>query len=87
MLAPEVQKYFDRIFVGYAEKEVGRALGVKVGEIKHPYVWQDIGIPLKTRIGLLFTSRGCPFRCYFCQTPSFCPEASIISLSSIKEIL
>jgi radical SAM superfamily enzyme YgiQ (UPF0313 family) len=37
--------------------------------------------------GLLYTSRGCPWTCNFCQTPDFYGKAAQIPLQTIDEIL
>jgi len=36
---------------------------------------------------VLFTTRGCPVGCKFCQTPVFCSKPNIISLQSIERVL
>jgi radical SAM superfamily enzyme YgiQ (UPF0313 family) len=36
---------------------------------------------------VLFTTRGCPVGCKFCQTPVFCNKPNIISLKSIERVL
>ena len=90
VLTPEIRKYFDRIFIGYAEEDVAKALGVELGEIRHPILMSDWGvpyIPLKTKVAHVFTSRGCNIGCNFCQTPSFCPRISFVSLPSIRRVL
>ena len=90
VLTPEIRKYFDRIFIGYAEEDVAKALGVELGEIRHPILMSDWGvpyIPLKTKVAHVFTSRGCNIGCNFCQTPSFCPRISFVSLPSIGRAL
>jgi len=37
--------------------------------------------------GLLFTSRGCPWTCSFCQTPDFYGKAAKISLEAIEKAI
>lgn len=90
-LTPGIENYFDRIFIGYAEKTLGRFLGVKVKEIKHPVLpvfleLGPLGIEYKP-FGVLFTTRGCPMKCEFCQTPLFAPKPEAIPLDSIEEVL
>ena len=35
VLTPGIEKHFDRVFIGYAEHEIAKELGVEIGEIKH----------------------------------------------------
>ena len=90
VLTPGIEKYFDRVFVGYAEREIGKELGVEVNEIKHPPIinYSGTGLGLKAiAVGVIFTTRGCTIGCKFCQTPSFCGKVSKIPLESIEEVL
>lgn len=89
VLTDEVQHHFDRIFVGYAEQAVGQALGVPVGEIRHPPLvkWVGIsGVPVMLQ-GVLFTTRSCNFACSFCQTPPFGGKPSRIPLESLERVI
>lgn len=89
VLTDEVQPHFDRIFVGYAEHAVGRALGVPVGEIQHPPLvkWVGIsGMPVMLQ-GVLFTTRSCNFACSFCQTPPFGGKPSRVPLESLERVV
>lgn len=90
-LTEGINKYFDKIFIGYAESAVGNTLGIKVERIRHPVlpVFLELG-PINIRykpFGVLYTTRGCPMGCSFCQTPFFCPHPHAIPLSSIEEVL
>ncbi|MEF8848899.1 MAG: radical SAM protein, partial [Candidatus Thermoplasmatota archaeon] len=87
----EVQQFFDRVFIGYAEDEIAKTLGKRVpkDELIHPPIvfytsFNNIKI---VRQGVLFTNRGCNHRCNFCQTPSFCPKPYKIPLESIEKVL
>ena len=55
----------------------------------HPPLLVPFGMPFVTivRYGLLFTTRGCPFGCTFCQTPAFAPRPWPIPLESIERVL
>lgn len=90
-LTPEVEPYFDRVFIGYAEDQIAQVLGRRVESLRHPPLVLCIRlgpIGLKyMRFGVVFTSRGCPMRCKFCQTPSFCPKPFRIPLESVEEVL
>jgi len=91
VLDPRIQDRFDRIFHGYAEPEIAEALGVDMGPVRHPPLvnqWNISPLPFKVqRVAALFTSRGCPYKCTFCQTPVFCPRPETLPLESIEEVL
>jgi radical SAM superfamily enzyme YgiQ (UPF0313 family) len=88
-LTPEVGPSFDRLFVGYAEREVAQALGHQVDTLIHPPMLAAFGLPFLriVRYGLLFTTRGCCFGCTFCQTPNFAPKPAAVPLESIDRVL
>lgn len=89
-LTSDLEKHFDRIFVGYAEKEMARELGIELREIKHPTLVTHIsllGLKL-VAIGVMFTSRGCSFNCDFCQSPKFSSKCiSKISIKNLENLL
>ncbi|MBN2544054.1 radical SAM protein [bacterium] len=90
VLTPGLENHFDRIFVGYAEKQVAEHLGYKIERIKHPtavtYLAFTPGLQVM-KFGILHTSRGCTLNCRFCQTPRFCDSVQPISIKSIEEVL
>jgi len=91
--SPEVAKYFDRVVTGWGEAPAAAALGVSSGahsEIIHPPMYGCMGtnvFPYLTLHGFLYTSRGCPYTCTFCQTPDFYGEAATVSLETIDRVL
>jgi radical SAM superfamily enzyme YgiQ (UPF0313 family) len=90
-LTDGMESQFDRIFSGYSEAPVAAAFGKKIERILHPPLVQilrlgPVDFPYLV-FGVLFTERGCPIRCNFCQTPVFCPQPSKIPLESIEAIL
>lgn len=90
ILTKPIEKYFDKVFVGYSEYEIAKMLNRRIEKIKHPPLIYYIGTPFGLKIvsvGMLFTSRGCNLKCKFCQTPSFCPNAYEIPLDSIEQVL
>lgn len=90
ILTPSIQQYFDKVFIGCAEREIGKILDETVDDIIHPpLVWYLSAFSLlKIRhFGILFTSRGCKNHCAFCQTPSFIKCPDLISLKSIDRVL
>ena len=89
VLTDEAEKYFDKIFYGYAEEEIAKALGKKITTIDHPPLINTIGFSNFNiyRFGTLFTTRGCSFKCTFCQTPKFNPKPTNIPLENIEKVL
>lgn len=89
-LTNEIQDKFDRIFVGYSEAQLAPYFGRQIKEVIHPPLIEYLNSPLKIKLniyGVLFTTRGCPMGCKFCQTPVFCNRPSIIPLKSIERVL
>jgi radical SAM superfamily enzyme YgiQ (UPF0313 family) len=89
-LTPAVQPHFDRIFRGYAEEEVASFFARRIREVVHPPLLGTVGTTLGLKlapVGVLFTTRGCPMGCKFCQTPIFCPRPKTLSLRSIRGVL
>jgi len=89
VLTDGMDERFDRVFHGYAEKQVAEIMGYKIDTIKHPPLINTIGFNnfKIARFGTLFTTRGCTHKCKFCQTPIFDPRSHIIPLESIEEVL
>jgi radical SAM superfamily enzyme YgiQ (UPF0313 family) len=90
-LTESIQKYFDKVFIGYSEDKIAQIFGrnIKNEEIIHPPLISNTsfhGFKLNCQ-GYLFTNRGCNNKCHFCQTPSFCKKPCKISLESIEKIL
>jgi radical SAM superfamily enzyme YgiQ (UPF0313 family) len=88
-LTPSIQSTFDHVFTGYSEEALARQLGTPLEEIQHPPLISEFRFPGGWRIpvGVLFSSRGCSFRCTFCQTTAFAPQPKPISLDSIDRVL
>jgi radical SAM superfamily enzyme YgiQ (UPF0313 family) len=90
-LTEGIDKYFDKLFFGYAENEVGAVMGKKMTTISHPPLFVPLNLgPLNFKyktVGVLFTQRGCSIGCSFCQTPLFCPTPNRLSLESIERVL
>ncbi|MBD3285203.1 radical SAM protein [candidate division WOR-3 bacterium] len=92
-LSEEAEEFADRIWYGYVEEKMSAEIfGRRLDRIVHPpivipvnIVWPPM-LPYK-KVGLLFTQRGCPFRCTFCQTPVHSPRPSRLPLESIEEVL
>jgi len=90
VLTQGIEKYFDKLFIGYAEEEIARELKKEIKKIKHPLIIRHVGTPFGLQIlraGVIQTIRGCSFKCKFCQTNSFCKKVSTIPIESIDEVL
>jgi radical SAM superfamily enzyme YgiQ (UPF0313 family) len=89
VLTKDVQPYFDRIFLGYSEHKIAKALGYEIKEIVHPPLIVPAGIPgLNLNwMGVLFTTRGCAIKCTFCQSPSFEDKIGKISIESLDRVM
>jgi radical SAM superfamily enzyme YgiQ (UPF0313 family) len=91
--SPHVANSFDRVFQGWSENTVSEALGlpaISPERLQHPEIYGAIGCNLFPRMilsGILFTSRGCPWTCNFCQTPDFYGKAQQVPLDAIDRIL
>ncbi|OHD67796.1 MAG: hypothetical protein A2W19_13320 [Spirochaetes bacterium RBG_16_49_21] len=92
-MTPGIDKYFDRVIVGLAENKIRKILGLEpLKKIKHPEIvlvntinaLQSI---MNRKIGILFSTRGCPQKCSFCPTPSFAPDLDYISMDEIEKVL
>jgi len=90
--SPQVAGAFDRVFTGWSEVRLAEALAAPApaAGLVHPEMYGALGtnlFPWMVLSGILFTSRGCPWTCNFCQTPDFYGKASQISLESIDQVL
>ncbi len=92
-LSLEAEEFADRIFYGYAEKQFNEEIfGRKLERVQHPPVAMTVNVNLPPtvpfkKVGYLFTQRGCPYRCTFCQTPIHSPRPARVPLESIEEVL
>jgi hypothetical protein len=91
--SPQIAQAFDGVFTGWGESQAAMALGlppISQTALRHPEMYGAIGTNIFPRMvlsGLLYTSRGCPWACNFCQTPDFYGKAVQIPLQTIDEIL
>ena len=88
---PNVDSVFDKVFDGYSEHQIALELGVTLEDVQHPPLLDSIGLqpfggPIM-RTGWLYTARGCPLKCTFCQTPAFAPNVVTTSMDSIDRVL
>jgi len=93
VLDAKVPGFVDRTFVGPAEDEIAQFFGHRVrdGEIEHPPMMIHVAFrPGNIRhftAGLLYTQRGCPYTCAFCQTPAFDKRRFTINYDGIERVL
>ncbi len=90
VLNPGMDELFDRIFIGYSEREVADTFGLDIDRIVHPSLVEYVGLPFNLAafpVAILYSSRGCNVGCSFCQTPSFTDSLEEIPLESIEDIL
>jgi radical SAM superfamily enzyme YgiQ (UPF0313 family) len=90
--SPQVAAAFDRVFTGWSEGQLAEALEVpaRPSGLIHPEMYGALGtnlFPSMILSGILFTSRGCPWTCSFCQTPDFYGKAAQVPLESIDRVL
>jgi hypothetical protein len=90
----DIESWFDRRFVGYAECDLQRLLGLPQQELIHPPLVNHAGWPgpddryvTTYPVGVLFTTRGCSFKCTFCQSPAFAPRPDAIPYENINRVL
>ena len=88
-LTPSIQSVFDHVFTSYSEEALAQLLGTPLDEIQHPPLITEFRFPggWSIPVGVLFSSRGCSFRCTFCQTTAFAPHPKPISLDSHDRVL
>jgi len=88
-LTPSIHSHFDHVFNGYSESAIADKLGVRLDEIQHPPLITRFRLPggWSFPLGILFSSRGCSFRCTFCQTTTFAPKPKEISLEALDRTL
>lgn len=90
-LNPLIESVFDKVILGYSEEKITRELRIEIGEVKHPPLIDSIGLkPVGDsllRHAWLYTVRGCPYRCAFCQTPVFADGIVKTPIESIDRVL
>lgn len=93
VLDDKVPSMVDRTFIGPAEDAIARFFGHSVPDedIEHPAMMVHVSLrPGNIRhfsAGLLYTQRGCPYKCTFCQTPAFDKRRFSINYESIERVL
>lgn len=89
----KVPSIVDRIISGPGEDHIAQVFGYRIqdSEIEHPPMMFHAALkPGNIKhftAGILYTQRGCPFDCTFCQTPVFDKRMFSINLESIDRVL
>ncbi len=92
-LDSRVPRIVDRVVIGPGENEIAQAFGYGVGEADvhvPPVIGCVRTIPGNLRhfsFGVLYTQRGCPYKCTFCQTPIFDKNRFHFNVESIDRLL
>jgi radical SAM superfamily enzyme YgiQ (UPF0313 family) len=92
-LDEKVASIVDRVVLGPGEDEIAQLFGYRIpdDEIEHPAMTAHVTLhPGSVRhltLGLLYTQRGCPFKCAFCQTPAFDKRRYKLNLDRIERVL
>jgi len=88
-LTPAIQPTFDHVFTSYGEESLAQLVNAPLDEIQHPPLITEFRFPggWSVPVGVLFSSRGCSFRCTFCQTTAFAPHPKPVSIDSLDRVL
>jgi len=86
---PGARNYFDRSFGGYGEQLLMPILGNRwKGGLRHPIlVGRTRFFKIPTKVGYLYSIRGCKWKCAYCPTPALFPERLIMPLSEVERVL
>lgn len=89
VLTPGSERLFDRIFTGSGENVLYELLeGGRLDRIKHPAIISDLRYRVfSSKVGYLYTKRGCNMKCSFCSTHVFLPSEEPISMVEIEKVL
>lgn len=92
-LDARVPRIVDRVVIGPGEDEIAQVFGHRVREddVEVPPIMGHIcTIPGNIRhfeFGVLYTQRGCPYKCTFCQTPAFDEKRYHFNVESVDRVL
>jgi len=76
--------------VGYSEHQLAPIFGRQIKDVLHPPLIEYLNTPFGIKLniyGVLFTTRGCPVGCKFCQTPVFCNKPNPVSIKSLERVV
>jgi|GEM_PF-1193070 len=89
---PQIKEVFDRLFWGYSEDELNKAIGkgpILKDDIRHPDLTTRASwLGRTTKVGHLLFRRGCSNKCTYCADPAFVPGGDHpLSIEAIERIL
>jgi radical SAM superfamily enzyme YgiQ (UPF0313 family) len=89
---PDIEDAVDRVIEGPGFNELAGLFGyaLDLERIEHPAILATVRIMFNLRFfpfGILYTAFGCPYRCDFCQTPTFIRNPLTVSIESIDRVL
>jgi pyruvate-formate lyase-activating enzyme len=86
---PGARALFDRAFGGYGEQALTPVIGHRHhGPLRHPILIGEAKVlGLTTKLGYLYTIRGCKYKCVYCPTPAFIPDRLMQELGDIERVL
>lgn len=86
---PGARELFDRSFGGYGEQLLLPVLGDRwKGGLRHPIMIGPARVfGFRSKLGYLYSIRGCKYKCVYCPTPAFLPDRLIMPLSEIERVL
>lgn len=88
-----VPQIVDRVFIGPGENVFAQLFGrrVREDEVEVPpiigYVRTVPGNVRHFAFGVLYTQRGCPYKCTFCQTPAFDQKRYEYNVENVDRVL
>ena len=92
-LDARVPQIVDRVVIGPGENEIAQLFGynLREDEVEIPPVFGCFTtVPGNVRhfaFGVLYTQRGCPYKCTFCQTPAFDKKRYHFNVESVDRVL
>ena len=89
VFTPGAKELFDRVFIGSGEKILSELLeGRSLERIKHPAIISELRYrSFSSKVGYLYTQRGCRMGCSFCSTPLFLPYEDPMPMKEITKVL
>jgi radical SAM superfamily enzyme YgiQ (UPF0313 family) len=89
VLTPGATELFDRVFIGSGEKPLFEWMeGSPLNSIRHPPMISELRFrSFASKVGYLYTKRGCNMKCSFCSTPVFLPREEPVPFDEILRVL
>lgn len=86
---PGARDLFDRSFDGYGELSLLPHLGPRWrGGLRHPALIGSMRLfSITTKLGYLYTIRGCKYKCVYCPTPAVLSQRLMMPLDEVARVL